>query len=119
MLDQGGRCWACGEKLKADGIVDEHLVPLDQGGTNAFDNRALFCEGCAREKTLGDITRSAKGRRIRGESGQKRRRRLRRAGLLRPSFATNRDGAWKRKMDGTVVRRDKRKPRRRLPSRSR
>ena len=33
MLDQDGRCAACREKLRADLIVDEHLVPLDQLGT--------------------------------------------------------------------------------------
>lgn len=112
MLDQNGLCWACGLRLKPDSIIDEHLVPLDQGGSNEIGNRALFCEACAREKTLHDLGRSAHGRRLRGESGQKRRRRMRRAGLLPPSFPTNRDGKWKKKLNGEVVLRGPKRRRR-------
>src|ERR1700754_4721633 len=78
MLEQNGRCQSCGEKLKADQIIDEHLVPLDQLGSNDLENRALFCTGCAREKTQDDWAASLHGRKVRGEAGQKRRRELRR-----------------------------------------
>jgi 5-methylcytosine-specific restriction endonuclease McrA len=54
MLEQEGRCAGCGEKLKADQIIDEHLNPLYSGGSNELENRALFCLGCAREKTIDD-----------------------------------------------------------------
>lgn len=113
MLDQSGRCWHCGEKLMAEGIVDEHLVPLEQGGSNQLANRALFCWSCARHKTEKDIAATNRGRRIRGEAGQKKRRDRRRQGLPeRPTFATNRDGKWKKKIGGRVVRRSKEELRR-------
>ena len=111
MLDQDGRCAACREKLRADLIVDEHLTPLDQLGTNDLSNRALYCTACARAKTEGDQADIRHGRRVRGEAGQKRTRALRR---LKPwtqprTFPTNRDGPLKRKMNGQVVRRPSRR----------
>ncbi|MDP3675569.1 MAG: HNH endonuclease signature motif containing protein [Novosphingobium sp.] len=107
MLEQEGRCPACGEKLKADQIIDEHLNPLDSGGSNDLSNRALFCLGCAREKTIDDTAASMHGRRVRGEIGQKRRRELRRTKpwTQAGTFPTNRNGRWKKKMNGRVVRR--------------
>ena len=107
MLEQEGRCAACREKLRADLIVDEHLTPLDQLGTNDLSNRALYCTSCARAKTDGDQADIRHGRRVRGETGQKRTRALRK---LKPwtqprTFPTNRDGPLKRKMNGQVVRR--------------
>ena len=113
MLAQEGHCPACGEKLKADQIIDEHLVALDHGGSNDLTNRALFCVGCAREKALDDLADSIRGRRIRGEIGQKKGRELRRTGKGRQqrTFATNRDGRWKKKMNGRVVRRSPRRRR--------
>lgn len=109
MLEQEGRCPACGEKLKADQIIDEHLNPLDSCGSNDLSNRALFCLGCAREKTIDDNAASIHGRRVRGEIGQKRRRELRRTKpwSQQGTFPTNRDGRWKKKMNGRVVRRSK------------
>lgn len=113
MLAQDGRCPACGERLRADQIIDEHIVPLSQGGSNDLSNRALFCTGCAREKTLDDQAASFHGRRVRGESGQQKRRELRRTKpwTQQRTFPTNRDGPWKRKMNGQVVRRSRRKRR--------
>lgn len=109
MLDQEGLCFACQEKLRADAIVDEHLVPLDQCGTNELSNRALLCRGCAREKTRSDQSASAHGRRVRGESGQRKRQQRRRKGELPQVIATNRSSRWKRKVDGSVVRRRQRR----------
>ena len=116
MLDQDGRCAACREKLRADLIVDEHLTPLDQLGTNDLSNRALYCTACAREKTEGDLADILHGRRVRGEIGQKHRRRKRseRPWTQPRSFPTNRDGPLKRKMNGQVLRR----PTRRRPLRT-
>ena len=105
MLDQEGRCARCREKLKADLIVDEHLVPLDLMGTNDLSNRALYCTACARGKTEDDQADIRHGRRVRGERGQQRTCALRN---LKPwsqprTFPTNRDGPLKRKMNGPVA----------------
>lgn len=111
MLDQEGRCAACRQKLRADLIVDEHLVPLDQLGTNELSNRALYCTACARNKTEDDQAEIRHGRRIRGEAGQKRTRALRKEKpwTQQRTFSTNRDGPLKRKMNGQVVRRPARR----------
>jgi hypothetical protein len=118
ILAQKGRCPACGDRLRADEIIDEHLVPLDLGGSNDLENRALFCLACAKEKTIDDVAASVHGRRVRGEIGQKRRRELRK---LKPwsqqrTFPTNRNGRWRRRMNGQVVRRRKRRRYRRTVS---
>ena len=107
MLDQEGRCASCREKLRADLIVDEHLTALDHGGTNELSNRALYCTACARSKTEVDLAISLHGRRVRGEIGQKYRRKMRqlKPWTQPPTFPTNRDGPLKRKMNGQVVRR--------------
>ncbi len=107
MLEQGGRCAACRRKLQAHLIVDEHLTPLDLMGSNDLSNRALLCTTCARGKTDDDLANIRHGRRVRGETGQKRRRANRK---LKPwtqprTFLTNRDGPLKRRMNGQVVRR--------------
>lgn len=113
MLDQNGRCAACQEKLRADLIVDEHLTALDHGGTNELTNRALYCTACARSKTEDDLAESLHGRRVRGEIGQKFRRRMRqiKPWTQPPTFPTNRDGPLKRKMNGQVVRRSNKRKR--------
>lgn len=107
MLDQEGRCASCREKLRADLIVDEHLTALDHGGTNELSNRALYCTACARSKTDDDLAISLHGRRVRGEIGQKYRRKMRelKPWTQPPTFPTNRGGPLKRKMNGQVVRR--------------
>lgn len=111
MLDQDGRCAACRDKLRADLIVDEHLVALDHGGTNDISNRALYCTACARSKTEDDLAISLHGRRVRGEIGQKYRRQMRKLKpwTQPPTFPTNRDGPLKRKMNGQVVKRSTRR----------
>ena len=116
MLDQNGRCAACQEKLRADLIVDEHLTALDHGGSNDLSNRALYCAACARAKTEDDLAESLHGRRVRGEIGQKYRRKMRqlKPWTQPPTFPTNRDGPLKRKINGQVVRRPKRRPQSRL-----
>lgn len=112
MLDQDGRCAACREKLRADLIVDEHLTPLEHKGSNDLSNRALYCTACARAKTDDELADRLHCQRVRGEIGQKRRRELRRQKpWTQPrTFLTNRDGPLKRKMNGQVVRRPKRRP---------
>lgn len=116
MLEQEGRCLACREKLRAELIVDEHLTPLAHGGSNDLSNRALYCTSCARTKTEDDIADIVHGRRVRGEIGQKHRRRMRqlKPWTQQPTFLTNRDGPLKRRMNGQVVRRPRRRRKLRL-----
>ena len=65
-LDQEGKCAKCGERLDFDRprqIVDEHLHPLADGGTNDLSNRALYCVDCAKGKTVKEVTPRARSKR--------------------------------------------------------
>lgn len=67
VLAQMGKCAKCGERLnfaKKGQVVDEHLTPLAEGGTNETSNRALYCVGCARPKTAIEQRNRGKSKRI-------------------------------------------------------
>lgn len=75
LLRQEGRCGcSCGKKLQADRIIDEHVIALDFLGSNDLSNRSLWDRDCSKAKTARDLAASAKGKRIRGETGQQARR---------------------------------------------
>jgi len=71
ILAQSGLCGCgCGKKLQADRIIDEHVVALDFLGANTLDNRSLWDRDCSKAKTARDLSAAAKGKRLRGETGQ-------------------------------------------------
>jgi len=75
ILAQEGRCGCgCGKKLQADRIIDEHVQALDFLGSNDLGNRSLWDVDCSKAKTAGDLKAAAKGKRIRGLTGQRARR---------------------------------------------
>lgn len=88
MIDQDGRCaCGCGVKLNpmTEGVIDEHVRPLGQLGTNALENRRLYRKPCAAKKTegkAGDNSRTAKAKRQAGEKGQRARREKRGGGSI-------------------------------------
>jgi 5-methylcytosine-specific restriction endonuclease McrA len=56
-------------------MIDEHIIPLELGGSNELSNRELRCVPCAKEKTRADRKAIAKVARIlRRASGQERRK---------------------------------------------
>jgi len=78
ILQQDGRCGCgCGTKLQADRIIDEHIQALDFLGSNELSNRSLWDRDCSKHKTAGDLAAAAKGKRLRGLTGQAKRRRER------------------------------------------
>ena len=84
ILSQDGRCGCgCGVKLQADRIIDEHVVALDFLGSNELSNRSLWDADCSKRKTAGDLSEAAKGKRIRGETGQRARRERRGHGSIK------------------------------------
>lgn len=44
-------------------MIDEHILPLELGGSNDLSNRALYLAECAKKKTKDDIRRIAKAKR--------------------------------------------------------
>lgn len=108
MLDQDGLCGCgCGVKMDAmrEGIVDEHMIPLAAGGTNALPNRRLLRKPCAQRKTdEDDKPRIKKARHQAGGAGSQTAKRAKRG---KGSIASRGfDKRLRKKMDGTVERRD-------------
>lgn len=72
-LDQNGRCGCgCGERLDhaREGTIDEHIVALALGGTNALSNRAIWRKPCSAVKTAMDLAYIARAKRLAGETCQ-------------------------------------------------
>ncbi len=97
--DGAGKVWLdchiCG--LKLDPVRDpweaEHVVPHANGGTDVRPAHVA----CHKPKTAKDVSEIAKGKRVHDfHFGIKRRG---------SSFQTNRNGKFKKKLDGSVVER--------------
>lgn len=95
---QNGRCGCgCGVKLDAlkEGVIDEHIIPLELTGSNDLENRALFRKPCAAKKTTDDFAKIAKAKRLAGETCTKPKG--------RPIQSRGFDKTVSRKFDGSVV----------------
>ena len=94
-LNPGRRCNA---KLSYGVEFDHYPIRAADGGSAELSNCLAVCLKCHKWKTRTfDTPQVAKSKRIRD----------RHQGIKRPSqsFATNRSGPFKRKMDGTTLRR--------------
>lgn len=86
----------------------DHVKAQALGGTNDLENLELLCREHHLEKTAQDIAAIAKADRQAARSGQAARRKKRGTGQIKSAgFKTNRKSAFKRKLDGTVVKREK------------
>lgn len=101
LLKYDGKCAGCGCKLGgAHGRIEwDHIDPIAMGGRDEIDNLQPLCVACHKAKTATDKKHIAKGKRMEQRAAGIGRTRKGRG------FATNRDGAWKRKINGEVVRR--------------
>jgi hypothetical protein len=110
VLAQMGKCASCGERLDfaAKGkVVDEHIQPLFSGGSNETSNRELRCKPCATVKTSAEAPARAKVRRIeQGKTQADRRSRAKAAGKHKPIAGAGFSRVWKKKLNGTTVRRE-------------
>jgi 5-methylcytosine-specific restriction endonuclease McrA len=95
---EGGRCMLCTCKLHVGGFVYEHVRALELGGADEPENIRLTCRPCATEKTRDDHSRAAKAKRAKARS----------LGLTttRNPLPFGRSSPLKKRMDGTVVRRN-------------
>ena len=99
-LKRKGLCSICSLKIDAGKAWDiDHIIPLGLGGTNEPNNLQILCKHCHHSKTSqSDIPRIAKTKRLKA----------RHLGARPPStrpIPGSRRSPWKRKMDGSVVRR--------------
>lgn len=95
----GGHCEDCGVKITAANPCEyDHVVPAAEGGDNSLGNCSVRCKKvCHALKTKQDVKDIARIRRCRDKNSGAARKKSR--------FATSRDGAWKAKIGGGVVRR--------------
>jgi hypothetical protein len=94
-----GLCERCGAKLRPGRFHYDHVKPTGWlAGDASFENCECICAPCHREKTGVEAAAKAKGDRLRDKA----------IGALksRNPLPGGRQSPWKRKMDGTVVRRD-------------
>ena len=99
-LKRKGTCASCSQKVDTGKAWDiDHVIPLALGGTNEPKNLQILCKPCHRSKTTkADIPAIAKTKRLKA----------RHLGARSPStrpIPGSRRSPWKRKMDGSVVRR--------------
>jgi hypothetical protein len=108
-LRQMGKCLRCSERLDFatnGAVIDEHLRPLADGGTNETSNRAFFCKPCATPKTAKEARDRGKSKRIaEGRTQADKRTRAKAEGKHRPIRSRGFDKTRTRRMDGTVERR--------------
>ena len=93
----GGCCCICGAAIGMKVWVTEHKVPLSMGGADDASNMGPAHLGCARIKTAEEAPLRAKADRQRAAHVGARAPR-------RPMPGSKRSG-WKKRFDGTVVRR--------------
>lgn len=96
-------CHVCGRMIAPalDEWHADHVTPRADGGSDDIANLAPICAGkgsCHAEKTAKDVKSIAKGKRVSDSV----------YGVKRSSRAMpgSRGSEWKKKMDGSVVRRD-------------
>ena len=92
-----GICALCSRPIRGEPWRDEHLRALGLGGGNETENRAPVHIACAEAKDADDIPRIAKAKR----------QKMANLGIKKASrpIPGSRASPWKKKLDGTVVRR--------------
>lgn len=110
-LRQNGKC-RCGARLEKGNYIIEHIQALARGGTDTLDNKCLNCKPCADAKTFhprslattigGDNYEAKKTNRLSEKvagtwHAGKPKQKIEGRGF---------DKTYRKKMDGTVVRRD-------------
>jgi 5-methylcytosine-specific restriction protein A len=64
----GGICCVCGLPIpRGESFIDEHEIPLANGGSNEFSNRGIAHIPCAKIKTRKDQSEIAKVMRMRAK----------------------------------------------------
>lgn len=100
-LRANGHCEGrdCGLKLQPGRIHYDHVIPDALGGEPTLDNCAVLCTSCHANKTASkDVPTIAKSNRIRDKH--------RGITTAKRPMPGSRASGWKRRMDGTTVRRD-------------
>jgi 5-methylcytosine-specific restriction protein A len=93
-----GRCEECGFRLTPGKFHYDHAIPDGLTGGNDLDNCRCICVGCHSRKTPVDVSRIAKAKRVQARHIGARQ--------SRNPLPGGRRSPWRKKLDGTVVRRN-------------
>lgn len=98
-VKHGALCYLCETKIKpGEEWQIEHILPVALGGSNEDENLRPVHVHCHKPKTKDDVGKISKANRLRAKHfGAKEKK---------GSMPGSKKSGWKRKMDGTVVRRD-------------
>ena len=99
---QDGRCPICTRQLNPGNITTDHTVALEDGGENREQNLQLICTAPCSLKKTGEENR----RRAKADRAIAKRLGFRQSRHIVPG---SRRSPWKKKLDGTVVRREEEK----------
>lgn len=95
-MEREGRCHRCSRKLgPSDKWTDEHIIALQNGGTNEWKNRGICCAWCFRPKNAEDAKKAAKGRKIATRACG--------AHESKNPMPGSKRSKWKKHMDGRVT----------------
>ena len=98
-LERHGCCRDCGRKLgPSDDWIVEHIIALENGGSNDWDNLGITCSWCVPAKNAADHGEAAKSRKAAT-------RHVLPKSMKRSKFAGSRNSKWKKKLNGQVVER--------------
>ena len=99
----GGHCEKCSRKLGIGGEKWEahHKTGVWEGGRADVENGQALCVQCH-----STVTAAQAGQRSEARRWERKRAGIKRASKWKRTFATNRDGRFKAKLDGTIERRD-------------
>lgn len=73
-LIDNGQCRKCKIKVGKGEFQIDHINPDSSNGKAEISNGQTLCTACHKVKTKADVKAAAKGRRLRGETGQLARR---------------------------------------------
>ena len=93
-----GRCYLTGVKIAGKTWEAEHILALSLGGENRESNLAPVLAKAHKVKTRDDMAKKKKNERVRKKHIL--------TGAKRSTLPGSKGSKWKRKVDGTVVRRD-------------
>ena len=95
-LERGGTCGECKRKLgPSDDWIVEHIIALENGGSNDWDNLGLTCDRCKPLKDAADHGKAAKSRKSAARFVVSR-------SMRKSKFACGRNSKFKQKLNGQI-----------------
>jgi 5-methylcytosine-specific restriction endonuclease McrA len=99
----GGECEACGVEIAPDNWHCDHVIPVAFGGESTLANGQALCQPCNTAKGKLEAKMALRADKMGGRIGQQKRRA---EGKTAKIPGRGFDKRYKRRMDGSVVRRD-------------